>query len=147
MIRAVVAWGVVFALPACVKSDPPDPSSTEPRPARASPPGSAVAARAVGAARIEITPSVERSCRQICDRSVLLRCASVDKCLPNCLAMGSATPCTDEILRFYDCLVAQPVQNWECAPDGVAAIKRGLCDAEQGRTVACMEAKLTAAGP
>jgi hypothetical protein len=126
---------------ACVKDDPnasaaessaPPPSV---KPAQASPAN-------LAAQRIEIAPSLERSCRQICDRSLQLQCASADKCLPNCLAMGSATPCSDEMLGFYQCLIAQPVQNWECAPDGVAAIRRGLCGAEQERTVACMESKM-----
>jgi hypothetical protein len=56
--------------------------------------------------------------------------------------MGSQTPCTDEMLGFFQCLVGQPLQNWECAPDGVAAIRKGLCQGEQSRTVACMQEKM-----
>jgi hypothetical protein len=92
--------------------------------------------------RVEISPSLERSCRTICDHSRRLGCENTAKCLPNCRAMGSATPCTEPILAMYQCLVAQPVQNWECAPDGVAAIRVGFCDAEQGQAVACMKAKM-----
>jgi hypothetical protein len=93
-------------------------------------------------ARVEIPASLERSCREICDRSRRLNCLNVAKCMPNCLAMGSVTPCTEKITTLYQCLVGQPVQNWACAPDGVAAIQKGFCDKEQGETVACMEAKM-----
>jgi len=129
-------------LQACVKDDAKTSSSTGSSGAEtaiSSPSGTTPAPSAV---RVEIAPSLERSCRQICDRTRQLKCANVDKCFPNCLAMGSATPCTDEVLGFYECLVGQPLQNWECAPDGVAAIRKGLCNAEQGRTIACMETKL-----
>jgi hypothetical protein len=95
-----------------------------------------------GVARVEVSQSLERSCREICDRSRRLNCENVAKCMPNCLAMGSLTPCTAEVSSFYDCLVSQPPQNWSCAPDGVAAIRAGYCDKEQGETVACMEAKM-----
>jgi hypothetical protein len=93
-------------------------------------------------ARIEVTDSLERFCRAICDRSRRLACDNVAACMPNCLAMGSVTPCTDSVTAFYKCLVAQPVQNWECAPDGVAAVKDGFCDGEQREVVACMDSKM-----
>ena len=90
----------------------------------------------------DVSLEIERSCRQICDRSRRLQCAKTDKCMPNCLAMAKATPCSSEMHTLYECLKEQPIQNWECAPDGVAAIRDGFCDAEQGRTVACMQAKM-----
>jgi hypothetical protein len=46
------------------------------------------------------------------------------------------------MLRFYGCLVAEPLEHWECAPEGVAAIRDGFCQAEQRATVTCMEAKM-----
>jgi hypothetical protein len=104
--------------------------------------GSSSAAPGASIARVEVPVSLERSCREICDRSRRLNCENVNKCMPNCLAMGSLTPCTDKITGLYQCLVGQPVQNWKCAPDGVAAIQPGFCDKEQGETVACMEAKM-----
>jgi hypothetical protein len=91
---------------------------------------------------IEVPPSLERTCRQICTRSQQLSCQKSEQCLPNCLAMGSQTPCTDQMLAFFRCLVAQPLANWECAPDGVAAIRDGFCMEEQGKTVACVQAKM-----
>jgi hypothetical protein len=94
-------------------------------------------------ARIEVPLSLERSCRTICDRSRRLACENASQCMPNCLAMGSVTPCTDAITTLYQCLVGQPVQNWECAPDGVAAIKDGFCDDAQRQAVTCMAAKMS----
>lgn len=94
------------------------------------------------AAPMDVPPDVEKTCRQICERSRQLSCGHAEKCLPNCLAMGSQTPCTTEILRFFQCLKGQPAQNWQCAPDGVAAIRDGFCDDEQRLTVACMQAKM-----
>jgi hypothetical protein len=56
--------------------------------------------------------------------------------------MASLTPCKKEISSFYDCLLRQPLQNWECALDGVAAIRDGLCNAQQEESLRCMEAKM-----
>jgi hypothetical protein len=92
--------------------------------------------------RVEVPPELEQTCRRMCDRSVQLKCGNAAKCLPNCFAMASATPCTKEMLAMYQCLVGQPLDNWECAPDGVAAIKKGLCYEQQAAAVACMEAKM-----
>jgi hypothetical protein len=91
---------------------------------------------------VQIPASLERSCREICERSSRLNCENTPKCMPNCLAMGSVTPCTREMTAFYRCLVAEPLPHWQCAPNGVAAIQPGFCDDEQRRTVACMEAKM-----
>jgi hypothetical protein len=139
-IVIVGSW-LLAALLACMKDDPnvaPPVGSSE-KPPRSDPSGGSPS---LAMARVQIAPSLERMCRQICDRSIELKCSNVDKCLPNCLAMGSITVCTDEMLGFLRCLISQPLGNWECAPDGVAAIRRGICDAEQARTVACVEAKV-----
>lgn len=56
--------------------------------------------------------------------------------------MASNTPCPREIGLFYACLLRQPEQNWECADDGVAAIREGYCDAEQQAVIACMNTKV-----
>lgn len=60
----------------------------------------------------------------------------------NCIAMASVTPCSEALQSLYRCLVDQPLTHWECAEDGVAAIRDGFCDAEQGQAAACMEAKM-----
>jgi hypothetical protein len=61
--------------------------------------------------------------------------------MPNCLAMAVGTPCTDEFAALYACLVKEPPERWECAEDGVAAIRDGFCEKEQERAVGCMETK------
>jgi hypothetical protein len=58
------------------------------------------------------------------------------------MAMGTETPCTPEMKRFFQCLVQEPVAHWECAPDGVAAIQDGFCQVEQRNTVVCMQTKM-----
>src|SRR4051794_28979256 len=47
-------------------------------------------------------------CAEICQKSRQLACKSPDQCLPNCLAMASATPCSEQVGAFYACLVGQP---------------------------------------
>lgn len=55
------------------------------------------------------------------------------------MAMGSLTPCTDRVGQLYKCLAREPVAHWECATDGVAAIRDGFCDREQGDAIDCMK--------
>lgn len=80
-------------------------------------------------------------CSSICERSRVLRCPRADDCIPNCVGAAAGTPCNAEFQAFYRCLVPQPIKNWECAEDGVAAIKPGFCEKEQENAVRCMEAK------
>jgi hypothetical protein len=54
----------------------------------------------------------------------------------------SLTPCSEPMQAFFQCLRKQPVANWQCAPEGVAAIRDGFCDKEQAETVHCMQAKM-----
>ena len=134
----------LFVCPGCTRAQPTPERVTEKvaaaNPSSAAPPLEAGPSSSM--LRVEIPPALEGSCRQICERSRQLNCENAAKCMPNCLAMGSVTPCTAQILRFYGCLVGHPLRDWTCAEDGVAAIREGLCDEEQGQTVACMEAKM-----
>jgi len=81
-------------------------------------------------------------CRQICENSRKLSCKNARECEPNCVAMGSLRPCFATVTELYTCLSAQPSERWECAEDGVAAIREGHCEAEQERAVGCMEQNL-----
>jgi hypothetical protein len=87
-------------------------------------------------------PEVERACADICEASAQLKCAHASDCMVNCLAMGTVTPCTSEMMAFYHCLLKQPIKNWECDDDGVAAIRQGFCDKEQEKAVLCMDKKV-----
>jgi hypothetical protein len=129
-----------FAVCACTRtsatSDAPAPEHSEEK----IPQAAAVAAASTD--RVKVSAELERACIAICQRSRTLKCGNARECQPHCLAMGALTPCSSEIHRFYDCLVPQPIQNWECAADGVAAIRDGFCDKEQSDALACMEAKM-----
>lgn len=85
--------------------------------------------------------SVPEACGSICERSQVLKCQNANRCLVDCVAAGTGTPCNAEFQAFYRCLMPQPVHNWECADDGIAAIKPGFCEEQQERAVQCMEAK------
>jgi hypothetical protein len=86
--------------------------------------------------------ATDRRCTDICERSRLLKCDHPEACKPNCMAMASLTPCSEEFVSFHKCLVGEPPQHWECAEDGVAAIRDGFCEAEQKRAANCMTAKM-----
>ncbi len=79
------------------------------------------------------------TCARICENSRKLKCKSAGECEPNCLGMGSIRPCVDPVAALYTCLEKQPLERWECAEDGVAAIRVGYCDREQAAAVSCME--------
>ena|SRR5215471_887381 len=89
-----------------------------------------------------VSPKTESVCTDICEHSRRLKCKHADNCRPQCIAMGSFTPCQDQFAAFYRCLATKPDPNWECGEDGVAAIREGFCDSEQESTVTCMEAKM-----
>jgi hypothetical protein len=137
---------LVFAgVQACVKDAPADSSPSESAsigaaPSRTDP--SVDAGVSTPNVRVEVSFDLERSCREICDRSRVLQCSNLSKCMPNCLGMGSLTPCSEPMQAFFQCLRKQPVANWQCAPEGVAAIRDGFCDKEQAETVQCMQAKM-----
>jgi hypothetical protein len=95
----------------------------------------------------EVTPEVEQQCARICERSRQLKCKRAADCPGSCVAMATVTPCSASMEDLYRCLAAEPLAHWECADDGVAAIREGYCDQQQGQTVACMEAKMPAAEP
>lgn len=92
--------------------------------------------------RVTVSAEAKASCSAVCERSKQLKCKNTDECLPNCLAMVSLTPCTKEISAMLDCTLREPIARWECAEDGVGAIRDGYCDEEQGKAVTCMEQKM-----
>jgi hypothetical protein len=146
-VRAVIVALSMATLSACNRAN----SASEPSKAEASVSVEASAgALAVAPANreqltiphAEITIEVQGECKQICNRSRQLKCKHEDQCMSNCIAMATVTPCSESLHGMYRCLVNQPLANWECADDGVAAIKDGFCDREQSQAVGCMEAKM-----
>jgi len=81
------------------------------------------------------------ACDEICGRSRALACARKEDCLQGCFDMAGIEGCTAAFERLYSCLAAEPVAHWECAEDGVAAIRDGYCEKEQAGAARCVEAK------
>jgi hypothetical protein len=95
-----------------------------------------------GASGATTRDTLGKVCSDLCERSRELKCVNAAECKPHCLAMASATPCNEPMAAFYQCLLAQPIKNWECAEDGVAAIRDGFCSKEQQLVASCMLAKM-----
>lgn len=89
-----------------------------------------------------ITTDVKNACETICSHSFALKCAHANDCAVNCLGMATLTPCSAEFVQLYSCLVKEPRAHWECGEDGVASIRVGYCEQQQGAAVGCMEKKL-----
>jgi len=53
--------------------------------------------------------------------------------------MAKIPGCTTQFERLYACLAAEPLAHWECAEDGVGAIRDGYCEKEQAAAVGCVE--------
>jgi hypothetical protein len=100
--------------------------------------GPAIPRPDAAAAPLRIPPAVENACAAICERSKGLHCKHADECAANCVVMGMLSICGQQVDAFYKCLMLQPVKNWECDEDGVAAIREGFCDAEQEQAVKCV---------
>ena len=130
-LRTALVLATLVLLAGCAEKR----NHAEPTPAASSP------ALPSSAAREPLPPGVSEACRSICEPSHVLKCKNADQCLVECVRAGTETPCNAEFQAFYRCLVPQPAHNWECAEDGIAAIKPGLCDEQQERAVQCMEAK------
>jgi hypothetical protein len=134
----------LLMLCACVRNSPEGESSdgAAPVPPPTPPSPSAESGAPASDEHVKIAPDVARACVNICQRSQDLACPKAAECQPHCIGMGSLTPCSKEIMALYRCLVDQPVKNWECGSDGVAAIRPGFCDPEQAEVVQCMERKM-----
>ncbi len=132
----------------CVQSTDVHPTSDAAPPVN-SPGGSVAASTSPSATIARAAPAsntmpsdVQRTCAEVCKRSADLRCSQAAQCEPNCTAMAVGTPCGRPMAALYTCLVKQPLQHWECAEDGTAAIRDGFCDKEQENVVHCMDANM-----
>ena len=113
-------------------ASPTAPKATTPQP---------VAPANVGKAnRVEHRSATK--CADICAIAVPLRCRNARECMPRCESMASAPVCAVEVNSLFDCLVRQPIQNWECDEDGIGAIRDTFCGKDQGRLAGCIESNL-----
>jgi hypothetical protein len=144
---AIAAWSIVAMAFACSRTGSASNSSSDTATGVASSGQSdsdgSVSVKPQGsAATVLAASSIVSTCSEICRRSQELRCKNAHECEPNCRAMAALKPCRESVSALFGCLVRQPLTNWECAEDGVAAIREGFCEAEQARAVGCMEDKL-----
>jgi len=77
-------------------------------------------------------------CDTLCSRATELKCRAASACPAACREMYDQPTCQTEMRAALACFVSHPVTDWECDDDGMAAIKNGICDAEQGRVVSCI---------
>lgn len=120
---------------------PPAPFAVSVAAAPAAPAVTAAASAGSAGLLPEAARLIESQCTSICQRSSSLHCAHAENCTPNCLAMAVGTPCSAEFSALYRCLAREPAEHWECADDGVAAVREGFCEKEQEAVVGCMEAR------
>ena len=142
---------VLLVLPvACARSDREEapPSKRSPLPVKSNevgarpaldPPRRGVAS---GSLRSGLTSaSAVANCEKICSRSRELGCVRAADCMEGCLEMASIEPCIASFEKLYSCLAGEPVAHWECAEDGIGAIREGYCEREQAAAAGCVEAQ------
>jgi hypothetical protein len=105
------------------------------------------AARAVGPVLAEHADRAEhkisvKKCDDICRIAEPLRCKNAAECKPRCQSMAALPVCKAEVASLFDCLIRQPIKNWECDEDGIGAIRDPLCGREQSGLASCVETNL-----
>ena len=61
--------------------------------------------------------------------------------MEGCLQMAGVPGCSQPFEQLYSCLAAEPVAHWECAEDGMGAIRDGYCEKEQSAAANCTAGK------
>jgi hypothetical protein len=81
----------------------------------------------------------ENYCRIICNRSIMLGCRKAKAvCLLHCEETRAVPFCRKEMLSIMQCVVKEPIHNWECNDQDIASIKDGFCDDEQAVFMRCL---------
>lgn len=79
-------------------------------------------------------------CAAICRNVQPLRCSDEARCLAQCKEMSSVAVCHAEMLTVLSCMAGEPASSFECdTEEGAAALRDGVCSAEQGHFAACYE--------
>jgi hypothetical protein len=133
--------GSVLALAGCARSDPLRDTGRDASFLPSSPPVAGQHPPARPSALIPPSRKLVDTCKEICDQSAGLNCKNAARCLSNCIAIGSSGPCTEVTTVFYECLQKQPLASWECAGNGLASIRAGICDQEREKVVGCIAEK------
>jgi hypothetical protein len=151
----VQAWRLVafpiglFAIQGCqpAKSDHSTDKSNTQQEAPPSPkPASSAAAKAPEPATkrvndVEALPfkleELATSCGRICESTKVLACTQHAECQNGCIQAFGTPVCVAELRRFLSCTENSPATSFECSPEGIPALKDGVCDSEQGAVMGC----------
>lgn len=80
-------------------------------------------------------------CETICLRSKELNCKlQGEVCKAACIESRDVPVCFNEMAEVMGCVVKEPVANWECSDEDIAAVKDGYCQTEQERFIRCLAA-------
>lgn len=138
--RAVSVWVMAGACAAfaCDRSDTGNAATTTSAEsaaiAKSAPTAAATAPTAASAAPPQ--------CAEICDHVRPLRCSDEARCLAQCQEMSSVAVCHAEMLTVLSCMAKEPAASFECDPEvSAAALREGVCSAEQARFAACYDAR------
>lgn len=122
-----------------VASDAANPGSARAPSAPSPVPAERSSASPTAAPVVASAAPTSPACDKICSRSRELRCPREALCLQGCAEMAQVPGCAPQFERLYACLASQPLSHWECAEDGVGAIRDGYCEKEQGAAAGCVE--------
>jgi hypothetical protein len=81
-------------------------------------------------------------CPQICERTVTLGCGPRNECMTACAQVNDGSICAAEMSAFMGCALEHPTEHWECADNGVAAIRDGYCDQQQLAVLTCFRSSV-----
>lgn len=78
-------------------------------------------------------------CEHVCAHTAQLACSAHAACAASCAEMHSSVQaCAPRLEAFLRCLLSRPLTDFECDDDGVASVKDGPCDHEQGAVAQCL---------
>jgi len=78
-------------------------------------------------------------CERTCAFSRDLHCTASASCAEVCRDSMREMPCKELFASVVSCAAAQPIGQWECSEEGLAAIKDGPCDTQQSAFLSCLE--------
>lgn len=147
VLLALVGFGPILSSSCDKKSandSPPEPKLTSSASASGTP--APAAALSASVAPLKLAPAAASArasdptlCPSLCVHTARQRCGAGEReCLTACEQMLDAPICTELIQAAYRCMAAQGNDAFECGDDGIAAIKDGLCDQEQGAVARCL---------
>ncbi len=122
-----------FALAACHAREPdPSPPPTPALPSMASTGTSLASLRTdERAPKPGSRLALSDQCSKICARSAPLACVGGSECQSFCEELGTSLACHEQMTSVLTCFAEQGTERWECAEQGLPALKEGYCSGEQ----------------